>query len=372
MELIEKYINSLMEESTPDCPIWNIEKIRQGKKSDWDYIDGCMIKGFLEFYEKRGEERFLDFSKNYVGHRVMEDGTIVGFRPEEYNLDNVNGAKNLLTLYRLTGEERYKKAAEKVFKQLEEQPRTKEGNFWHKQIYPNQVWLDGLYMALPYYIEYANMFMSAEEKENAYKDIYSQFFKVEENLKDTKTGLYYHAYDSSREMFWCDRTTGLSKNFWLRSLGWFGMAMLDSLMLLTDKDSESYLRLKKMFTEFISALLRVQSESGMWYQLPVYPNLEGNYLETSGSAIFAYCLKKGYKAGLLSEECYAAGEKAFKDICDRYLVERDGKMGLGGICLVAGLGGKQMRDGTCEYYLSEPVVEDDAKGTAPFVLAYLY
>lgn len=370
--LVEAYIDSLMNESTPELPIWNIEKIRAGKKSSWDYIDGCMIKAFLEYYEERADERFLNFAENYVSFRVSENGEIYGFDEAEYNLDSVNGAKNLLTLYRLTGKEKYRLAAGKVYSQVINQPRTKEGNFWHKLIYPNQVWLDGLYMVMPFYVEYANMFLSKDEKEKAYKDIYGQFFSVERFLKDEKSGLYFHAFDSSKEMFWCNKETGTSQNFWLRALGWFSMAMLDSLLLLEDRESESYNHLKSMFTEFLDSVLKFQTQSGMWYQLPAFPNVGKNYPETSGSAILSYCLKKGSAKGLISPDYYDAGEKAFKDICDKYLSKKDGRMSLGGICLVAGLGGKNMRDGSFDYYMSEPIVEDDAKGTAPFILAYLY
>lgn len=372
MELVEKYIESLMAETTPDRPVWNIEKIRAGKTSDWDYIDGCMILALLEFYKERKDEKYFQFAENYVSYRVAEDGTIKGYDKGTYNLDNINAGKNLLTLYELTGKEKYKLAAKKIYEQVVEQPRTKEGNFWHKLIYPNQVWLDGLYMVMPFYVKYANLFMSEEEKKKAYEDIYNQFFNVEKLIKDEKTGLYYHAYDSSREMFWCNKETGLSQNFWLRSLGWFSMAMLDSITLLDDKESDNHKHLETMFKDYIKSLLEFQSSSGMWYQLPAYPAWAKNYLETSGSAIFSYCLKKGAKLNLLGEDEYKAGEKAFNDICERYLTDKDGKMGLGGICLVAGLGGKEKRDGSYDYYMSEPIVEDDAKGTAPFILAYLY
>lgn len=371
MELIEKYIKSLISESTYDCPVWNIEKIRQGKKSDWDYIDGCMILALLEYYRIRGDKEFFDFARNYVSHRVSEDGTVKGFNALEQNLDSINAGKNLLTLYELTGEEKYHLAAANIYNQILIQPRTKEGNFWHKKIYPDQIWLDGLYMVLPFYVKYANLFMDDTEKEKAYSDVYSQFFNVEKLMKDSKTGLYYHCYDSSKSMYWCDKNTGLCENFWLRALGWFSMAMLDSLTLLEDRESERYSHLQTMFSDFIGCVLKFQSDSGMWYQLPAYPGRERNYLETSGSAILAYCMEKGAKAGMLPMSYYEAGNKAFSDICDRYLKEKDGRMSLGGICLVAGLGGKTHRDGSYDYYMSEPIVEDDAKGTAPFILAYL-
>lgn len=365
--LVDTYINELIDRSTLEEPIWNIEKIRAGKKASWDYIDGCMIMAFLEMYKVTKNKKYLDFSDEYIGHRVNEDGSINGYKKEELNLDNINEGKNLFTLYDLTGKEKYKKATSTIYAQIGEMPRTKEGNFWHKKIYPNQVWLDGLYMCLPYYMEYEIRF---NNRKNC-KDIMNMFFTVEEKIKDEKTGLYYHCYDSSKEMFWCDKTTGLSQNFWLRSLGWFAMAMLDTLALI-DESYEGYDRLLNMYRSFMDSMLKFQSEEGMWYQLPAFPGREKNYLETSGSSIMAYSLLKGARIGYLPKEYAEYGKKAFNGICDTYLTEVDGKMSLGGICLVAGLGPdtNRRRDGSYEYYMSEPIVKDDAKGTAPFLFAY--
>lgn len=367
IEIVEKYVNELIDRSTLEEPVWNIEKIRAGKKASWDYIDGCMIMSLLELYKVTKKQKYLDFSEKYIGYRVQEDGTINGYHKDELNLDNINEGKNLFTLYDLTGKEKYAKATAKIYQQILEMPRTKEGNFWHKQIYPNQVWLDGLYMALPYYIEYENRF---NDKKN-YEDIFHMFFEVEKHMKDAKTGLYYHAYDSSKTMFWADKETGLSRNFWLRSLGWFSMALLDTLAL-ADKAYPEYAHLQQMYRDLIDSLLKYQSPEGMWYQVPNFPGREKNYLETSGSSIMAYCLMKGSRLGLLPAEYSKYGQKAFKGICDKYLTTVEGEMSLGGICLVAGLGPADnlRRDGSYEYYMSEPVVKDDAKGTAPFLLAY--
>ncbi len=367
IEIVEKYVNELIDRSTLEEPVWNIEKIRAGKKATWDYIDGCMIMSLLELYKVTKNEKFLKFSDEYIGHRVEEDGTIRGYDKDELNLDNINEGKHLFTLYDLTGKEKYAKATKNIYAQILEMPRTKEGNFWHKMIYPNQVWLDGLYMAQPYYMEYEKRF---NDKKN-YTDIYNQFFNVEKNLKDPETGLYYHAYDSERVMFWADPETGLSKHFWLRALGWFSMALLDTLVL-ADEGTPEYEHLLKMYRDLIDSMLKYQSPEGMWYQIPNLPGKEKNYLETSGSSIMAYCLLKGARLGYLPKEYSAYGVKAFHGICDKYLTTVDGVMSLGGICLVAGLGPdkNRRRDGSYEYYMSEPIVKDDAKGTAPFLLAY--
>ena len=370
MDQIEKYIEELMEKSTPDRPIWNIEKIMQGLKSTWNYIDGCMIKAILEMYAITKEDKYLKFADDFIDCKVNADGTIEGYDVDELNIDNVNAGKTLFELFDLTGKEKYRKAIDLVYSQVAQMPRTKEGNFWHKNIYPDQVWLDGLYMCQPFYMEYETRF---HEKKN-YDDIFRQFFNVVEHMRDPKTGLYYHAYDSSREMFWCDKVTGLSQNFWLRALGWYSMALLDTLSKCEpgEEYKAEYDNLKKVFVDLIDSMLKFQDESGMWYQLPALGGQEPNYLETSGSAIMAYSLLKGVRLGFLPESYRAYGLKAFQGICDRYLKEKDGHLSLGGICLVAGLGPEdnRRRDGSFEYYMSEPIVEDDAKGVGPLLLAY--
>lgn len=371
MDRIEKYIEELMEKSTPDRPIWNIEKILQGVKSKWNYIDGCMIKAILEMYAITKDEKYFRFADAFIDCKVKEDGTIDGYDVNELNIDNVNAGKTLFELYDLTGKEKYRKAIDLVYSQIKNMPRTKEGNFWHKNIYPNQVWLDGLYMCQPFYMEYETRF---NDKKN-YGDIFNQFAQVVKNMRDSETGLYYHAYDSSREMFWCDKVTGLSQNFWLRALGWYSMALLDTLDKTDISGNEEHRaaceEMKKAFLDLMDAMLRYQDESGMWYQVVNVGGMEKNYLETSGSAIMAYALLKGVRLGFLPENYRENGKKAFRGICDRYLsTDKEGNLHLDGICLVAGLGGKEMRPGTFDYYMSEPVVKDDAKGVGPFLLAY--
>ena len=367
--VIEQYIDNLMTQSTPEFPIWNIEKARAGKKSGWDYIDGCMIMALLEIYSTTGEQKYLNFADYYEDFRIHDDGTIDGYDINTYNCDELNGGKNLFTLYRLTKKEKYKKALDKLYEQVKNQPRTKEGNFWHKRIYPNQVWLDGLYMAQPFYMEYETTFNGCKNVD----DIYNQFFNVEKIMKDPETGLYYHGYDSSKSIFWADKQTGLSQNFWLRALGWFSMALLDTLNKAPDRECENWKKLKTIFIDLCESMLKFQDESGMWYQVPNYPKKGKNYLETSGSAIYAYSLLKGFRTGILQDKKFQdAGIKAFEGICEKYLNTDSGKLSLGGICLVAGLGPEKdlRRNGTFDYYMSEPIVQDDAKGVGPFILAY--
>lgn len=367
----EKYIAELIEKSTIEIPVWNIEKSRaNGKGAGWNYVDGCMILAMLEIYRVTGEQKYYDFADAFIDFRVEEDGTIKNYRVEDYNIDSVNAGKTLFALYEMNGKEKYRKAIDFIYNHVQNQPRTFEGNFWHKKIYPNQVWLDGLYMAQPFYMEYETRF---NNKKN-YNDIFSQFNKVVEHLRDDGTGLYYHGYDASRKAFWCDKETGLSKNFWLRAIGWYSMALLDTLSKCEPGEEyrAEYENLKKVFVQLMDDMLKFQDESGMWYQLPAMGGKEPNYLETSGSAIMAYSLLKGVRMGFLPESYRGPGLKAFQGICDRYLKETDGNLNLGGICLVAGLGPENdtRRDGTFEYYMSEPVVENDAKGVGPLLLAY--
>ncbi|MDD6519105.1 MAG: glycoside hydrolase family 88 protein [Oribacterium sp.] len=367
-QLLDEYIDYLMAHSDSAHPAWNLEMIRSWKSNKWNYIDGCMITGILERYEITGEARFLDFADRFLSGFVEEDGRIRTYDPAEYSLDNVNPAKNLFTLYDLTGKEKYRKALELVRSQLSTMPRTPEGNFWHKLIYPNQVWLDGIYMALPFYMEYEKRFDAQKDCE----DICRQIANVEIRMRDPKTGLYYHGYDASRKMYWADPDTGCSPNFWLRAEGWFILGLVDVLEIMKDlpMGAES-VHLQHMLLDLAKALSKYQDPSGLWYQLIALPELAGNYLETSGTALISAALLKAVRLGFLPESFRAVGEKAFYGIVDHRLTKNaDGTPCVTGICLVGGLGGEQHRDGSAAYYLSEPVVQNDAKGVGPLLLAY--
>lgn len=367
-KLLDEYIDYLMDHSDSEHPAWNLEMIRSWKSNKWNYIDGCMITGILELYEITGEARFLDFADRFLSGFIEEDGHIRTYDPEEYSLDNVNPAKNLFTLYDLTGKEKYRKALELVRSQLRTMPRTPEGNFWHKLIYPNQVWLDGIYMALPFYMEYEKRFDAQKDCE----DICRQIANVEIRMRDPKTGLYYHGYDASRKMYWADPDTGCSPNFWLRAEGWFILGLVDVLEIMKDLPMQAEsVHLQHMLLDLAKALAKYQDPSGLWYQLIALPELEGNYLETSGTALISAALLKAVRLGFLPESFSAIGEKAFYGIVDHRLTKNaDGTPCVTGICLVAGLGGEQHRDGSVAYYLSEPVVQNDAKGVGPLLLAY--
>lgn len=367
-KIIDRYIDKLMT-SKPDLPFWNIEAIKQGKKPAWNYIDGCMMVSLLELYKTTKEEKYLEFVKGFVDYYVHEDGTILGYNKEKYSTDDVSETRVLFDLYAYTKEEKYSKAIEMVYEQVKTHPRTKEGNFWHKKIYPNQVWLDGLYMMQPFYTRYE----TERNKMHNYADIVRQYKNVYSLMRDEKTGLYYHGFDSSKEMFWADKKTGLSKNFWLRSLGWFTVSLIDVYEYMNEQMYDEYHTIKMMFKETVDGLLKFQDqESKMFYQVPNFPNREGNYLETSGSSMIAYAILKGVRLKALPERYQKIGLEIFNGICNKYLTVKNDDLNLGGICLVAGLGPETnlRRDGTFEYYMSEPVVENDAKGVGPFIMAY--
>ena len=363
---IDKYVLQLIEESTPERTVWNMEKIREGKKASWNYIDGCMLTALMEMSHITGDGRYSAFVESVIDYFVGEDGSIRSFEPGDFNLDDINEGRVLFALYDSTGKEKYRLAAERLTEQLSRQPRTPEGNFWHKAIYPNQVWLDGLYMAQPFRALYEKHFGSGD-----YSDIVRQIENVRAKMFSEEKGLYFHGYDASKTAFWADPETGCSKNFWLRSLGWFAVAMVDLLEIIpAGQDRE---RLSAIFCELMTSVARyADEETGLYWQVPDQGGREGNYLETSGSAMMAYAMLKGARLGLLEKEYAAKGQKTFNGIMDKYLTVTDGEFNLGGICLVAGLGPEtnRRRDGSYEYYISEPVVENDAKGVAPFVLAY--
>lgn len=366
MNNIERYVERIMAESTPDKPLWNIEKIHQGKVNGWNYIDGCMMIALLNMHKITGQERYYEFAENFLDYYVFEDGSLRGFKEEDYNLDNICEGRVLFDVYRMSGKEKYRKAIETLYGQIKRQPRTCEGNFWHKAIYPNQVWLDGLYMAQVFYSKYTAEFENGAN----YDDILNQFRTVRAKMFDPETGLYRHGYDASKTAFWAGEN-GCSRNPWLRSLGWFSAALID---VTADVDREDFqTEMAGIARELAQNLLPyIDAKSGMLWQVPNQIGREGNYPETSGSAMVAYFYLKGARLGILDKSYAAVGEKIFQSICDRYLTETDGKLNLGGICLVAGLGpeNNRRRDGSYEYYISEPIVENDAKGLAPFLMCY--
>ena len=366
-EMIENYILELIRRSTPRRTAWNLEKIREGRDVAWNYIDGCMLTALLAMTEITGDDRYAAFVEQVGDSFVLEDGSIDTFKPEGRALDDYNEGRILFPLYARTENEKYRKAADMLYSCLMEQPRTAEGNFWHKEIYPNQVWLDGTYMALPFLAMYEDTCGTGE-----IADIMNQLRVVRRRMRDPATGLYYHGYDASRKAFWADPETGLSRNFWLRAIGWYSLALADLAEIFPrgmDEREELAETLRDLM-ESISAF--ADPGTGMYWQVVDQGGREGNYLETSGSAMVACAMLKGARLGVLDSSFREKGKKTFNGILDNFLKVRDGMIELENICLVAGLGPEdnRRRDGSYEYYISEPIVSNDAKGAAPFVLCY--
>ena len=373
MQDILDFVDGLLESSTPQKPAWNIEQALEKKEPRWNYVDGCMIKALLDLYYAAANQRYLDFAESFIDFYIDESGNIRGYDVLEYNCDHINEGKVLFDLYAISGKEKYKKAIDLLYSQLLTHPRTSAGSFWHKKIYPEQVWLDGLYMVQPFYMEYEMLF---NNKRN-YKDIFNQFKIVYDTMRDASNGLFYHGYDHSRKVFWADKETGLSKNFWTRSIGWYTMALVDTIEKLDEQLFFEYNKLQLYLRDALDALLSViDKESRMFYQVTDAGPAPGNYLETSGTCAVAYSLMKGARLGYLPTYYYEYGYEIFSEVVRNKLTLDDGKFVLKDICLVAGLGGMpgkgdyKLRDGTFEYYVSEPRVDNDAKGVAPFLFAY--
>ena len=364
-EQIGRYILELIGRSTPEKTAWNMEKIREGKPVVWNYIDGCMLTALTAMTEITGDRCYFSFAEQVLDHFVREDGSILTLRPEKRQLDDINEGKVLFPAYEATGKLKYRLAAENLHRMLEEQPRTAEGSFWHKAIYPNQVWLDGIYMAQPFEAMYSLRFGNGD-----ISDVMKQVRTVHLRMRDPETGLYYHGYDASRKAFWADPVTGLSRCFWLRALGWFSLALADLCGIFPngkDRDETG-----TILSDLMESLARcMDPETGLYWQVVDQGGRKGNYLESSGSAMVACAMLKGARLGILDSRYAVLGRKTFEGLVNR-LVWKDGQPELGGICLVAGLGPEdnRRRDGSYEYYISEPVVENDAKGVAPFVLCY--
>ena len=326
----------------------------------WRYEDGLVLYASLG-----ASDDAYDWVHSMYSCVIGSDGSISGYREGEYNLDMINAGKTLLPLYERSGEERFLKAAERLHRQLESQPRCRCGVYWHKEIYPWQIWLDGLYMEGPFSLAYADL----KGDGSIVDDIIGQLATAFGIMRDAETGLLYHAYDESRGMRWSDEETGLSPHFWSRSIGWYLMALFDALDHIPSSHPGRN-RIISMAAELSGSVLAFQSPTGMWYQVTDQGGRDGNYLETSASSMFAYSYLKGVRLGCLSKEYAEAARKALEDISSCYLErDDDGDLHLGGICSVAGLGGNPYRDGSFRYYISEPVVFDDFKGVGPFILA---
>ncbi len=360
----------------------SVRMIRSVKKKytpgmmQWHYEHGLILLAALktssQYPSLFENEQILSWINNMYNPLIKDDGSIATYVEGEYNLDQINAGRLLIPLLEKTGDPRFQIAIGKLMQQIRQQPRCTNGVFWHKGIYPWQIWLDGQYMVQPFRAEWAFWAGVFDE----FDDIFFQLITVYSTLKDIKTGLLHHAWDESRGQRWADKETGLSPHFWSRAIGWFCMALVEILEITQKqeklKNHPSRSKVLAIFKKLCSDIREHQSDSGMWYQVIDLVDSEDNYLETSASSMFAYCFLHGYKLGYLDHSFFVAGERAIDDIFTKHLsIDDERELHLGGICSVAGLGGNPYRDGSLQYYFKEKVSVDDFKGVGPFILACL-
>lgn len=342
-------------------------QIDDKEEPKWDYVHGLVLTAFLKLYEGTKKEKYYDYVKGYADVTIDSLGQIPSYKFENYNIDMINAGKILFALYDKTKNEKYLKAMQLLKKQLDEHPRTKSGGFWHKKIYPDQMWLDGLYMGAPFYTRYTTEFENGKDL----NDVVQQFELIQKHAYDENTGLLYHGWDESKQMDWANKETGTSPNFWSRSLGWYAMALVDVLEYFPEEHPK-YKEIVGYLNQLVEALTKYQHESGLWYQVTDKGDKEGNYLEASGTAMFTYAIAKGVNEGYLPEQYKEVANKAFDGLTrDLIKVSESGDVVITQACAVAGLGGNPYRDGSYEYYINERKKDNDPKATGPFILAAL-
>lgn len=347
--------------------IWpQSEYTYSNKNIKWTYTQGVVLKGIEDVWEDTGNGKYFSYMKHVMDAFVSDDGSIRTYKMDKYRLDDINNGKILLSLFEVTGNTKYWKAATALRKQLSKQPRTYDGGFWHKKIYPNQMWLDGLYMAEPFYAHYAKLAHDTA----AFDDVARQFILLEKHARDPKTGLLYHGWDASGKEKWANPVTGDSPNFWGRADGWYAMALVDALDYFPKKNVKRD-SLIDIFNRLAVAIRKYQDpKTGLWWQVLDQGNMKGNYLEASASCMFVYALTKGVLKGYLPESFMITAKKGYEGILHNLIkTGKDGQVNLTGTCSVAGLGGHPYRDGSFKYYISEPVRTNDPKGIGAFIMA---
>ena len=334
----------------------------------WSYTNGLIMQAFVKLWKHTGDKKYFEYAKSYADTMIDDNGDIRNYHVDEFNIDHINPGKFLFALYDETGDDRYLKAIKSLRRQIEWQPRTTDGGFWHKRRYPWQMWLDGLYMGAPFYAEYS----LRHDEHDRFDDIAKQFRLIQEHTMQNSSGLLYHGWDESRVQSWANPETGCSANIWGRAMGWYGMALVDVLDFIPP-DHASRPELIGYLESFIIAVSKTQdSETGLWYQVLDQPERQGNYLEATASCMFVYTIAKAVNNGLVNNSHMATAKKGFAGILEHLIDEQgEGEIHLTRCCSVAGLGGNPYRDGSFEYYISEDVRNNDPKGTGPFILAVI-
>ena len=344
---------------------------RQGKLK-WNYTTGLELLSFLDVAQRYGLEYPVEYVKQWADTIATEDGDVYKYSMTAYNVDHVCPARLYYRLYDATRDQKYRRVLRKIRAQLDSQPRTVDGIFWHKAVYPHQVWLDGLYMAQPFYAEYTKRFSPKADRDSLFSDIARQFRNAAAHTYDPATGLFRHAWDEFRSMFWADSLSGQSAHAWGRACGWYALGMLEVLDYFPEKHSDR----DSLISQFRYLMETVRKyadpQTGMWYQVLDSPGREGNYIEATASAMFLYAALKGVRMGYLDHSWQGYSQELYGKFTDAFVRENpDGTLSLESCCSVAGLGGKENRDGSYAYYLGEPVIENDCKGVGPFIWASL-
>lgn len=363
--VVLKFANHL-EQDNLIRPGQTAEEAQKNRPAVWNYEMGVVLTGFERLAQISGDSRYYEYTKKILDHFITAEGNIRTYISDEYNLDNIPAGRQLLHLYQRTKEEKYKKAAALLYKQLAWQPRNRIGGYWHKLKYPTQMWLDGLYMAEPFVAEYAVMFNDTKK----FDDVINQFVWMEKYSRDNKTGLLYHGWDESKLQKWADPKTGLSPVFWSRAMGWYMMALVDVLDYLP-VNYKRRAELIAILNRSSTAVIKFQDEKeGVWWQVTDKANAALNYLESSSSAMFVYALSKAVNKNYISKSFSPAIIKAYNGIIKNFVVvDKDGTVHYTKAVAGAGLGGTPYRDGTYDYYAGEPKRDDDLKAIGPFIQA---
>lgn len=340
----------------------------------WNYTTGLELKSFMDAVDRYDLPEVVAYVKEWADTMATEKGKVFGYKKSNYNVDHICPARIYFDLHDMYGDQdkRYRRVTRMIREQIDSQPRTQSGEFWHKQIYPNQVWLDGFYMALPFYAEYTRRYAPKEQRDSLFADIVHQFVAGAENTYDPATGLFRHAWDESKSMFWCDPQTGLSAHAWGRATGWYAIALVEVLDYLPE-DHPGYKTLIGQLNYFLEVLPKwADPKTGMWYQVLDCPDRKGNYQEATCSIMFTYAFLKGLRKGYIDDSHADYIKGLYQKFIDRFIKENpDGTISMTDCCAVGGLGGKQMRKGDFDYYLSEPIIDNDCKGVGPFIWASL-
>lgn len=343
---------------------WQLD---HGKGLYFGYSQGLGCQAILDVWKQTGDKKYLDYVVQWADTIINDLGEIYLYKVETYNIDYINSGKILFDVYKQTGNEKYKLAMDRLVKQMSVHPRTLEGAFWHKLIYQHQIWLDGLYMGSTFLAQYAMTFNKPEWTE----DVINQFLICAKHTYGPATGLYYHAWDESKNQLWANKVTGQSPNFWGRSIGWWYMALVDVLDFIP-QDNPQRGELIRIINGLAETLPKYQDKTGLWYQVLDKGDKQGNYLEASVSSMFMYSYAKAVNKGYIDKKYKAVAEKAYDGLMKNLIVKNaDGTLTLTKCCAVSGLGGNPYRDGSFGYYVNERIRDNDAKATGPFIMGCL-